>query len=100
MDTRGAIQAAAEKRGALDSTARGFADAARNRDIVVLALPYAEVQSAYRDIAHVLRPGAVVLDMSPLAEPSVKWAQANLPENVYMVGVTPVFNPDVLFESA
>jgi prephenate dehydrogenase len=98
MDLRGAVQSAAEKRGAQDGTARGFADAARNRDIVVLALPYSEVQSAYRDIANNLRPGAVVLDMSPLAEPSVKWAKAALPENAYMVGVTPILNPDLLFD--
>lgn len=97
-DRRSSIQADAEKRGALHTTARSLADAARNRDIIIIALPYSDVASAYREIGAAARPGAVVLDMSPLASPSLQWAAAHLAESVYMVSVTPVLNPAVLFD--
>ena len=92
------MEGAAQKLGAVDSTPRSVVDAARNRDIVVLALPYSEVQAAYRVIGSELRPGAVVLDLSPLKLPSIKWAEAHLPETAYMVGATPILNPKYLFD--
>ncbi len=98
IDSRGGVEGAAQKLGAVDSTPRSVVDAARNRDIVVLALPYSEAQAAYRVIGSELRPGAVVLDLSPLKLPSIKWAEAHLPETAYMVGATPILNPKYLFD--
>ncbi len=98
VDRRNELQQAAQKRGAVDSLAHGFSDAVRNKDIIVLALPYADVQAAYREFGGLARPGAVVLDMSPLKAPSLAWAQAALGEQVYMVGVTPVLNPRTLLK--
>ncbi len=77
---------------------RNLFDVARGRDIVVLALPYADIPSAYKTLAPEFRPGAVVLDMSPLKQPSLKWAAASLPAEVHMVGVTPIVNPQYLFD--
>lgn len=97
-DNRPAMQDAARQRGALDSLARSFPDAAANRDIIVLALPYSEVQATYRVIASELRPGAVVLDMSPLTLPSLEWAAKYLPPTVHMVSMTPMVNFKYLFD--
>ncbi|MBI5666757.1 MAG: prephenate dehydrogenase [Chloroflexi bacterium] len=77
---------------------RNLFDAVQNRDIVVLALPYADVPSAYKTLAREFRPGAVLLDLSPLKQPSLKWAEANLPNEVHMVGMTPIVNPAYLFD--
>jgi prephenate dehydrogenase len=88
----------APKQGIVDGMARHIADASRNQDMVVLALPYAEVQNAYRSIGSALRPGGVVLDMSPLKTPSIKWADEHLPDETYLVGLAPIINPKYLFD--
>lgn len=96
-DLRAGAREDAAKLG-LTKVERNLFDAVQNKDIVVFALPYADVQSAYKSLAQEFRPGAVVLDMSPLKQPSLKWAQATLPEEVHMVGVTPIVNPKYLFD--
>lgn len=98
IDSRGAVEGAAQKMGAVDSTPRSVVDAVQNRDIVVLTLPYSETQAAYRAIGGELRPGAVVLDLSPLKLPSIKWAESHIKADAYMVGVTPILNPKYLFD--
>jgi len=89
---------AAQKRGAVDSIAHQPTDAARGKDIVVIALPYAEVKAAYDYFAPELRPGAVVLDFSPLKQEPIKWAEKHLKNDAHMIGMTPLFNPAVLFD--
>ncbi|MFO7321463.1 MAG: prephenate dehydrogenase [Chloroflexota bacterium] len=98
VDSSASARAAAEKSGAVERIARTYAEAAANRDIIILALPYSEVASAYREIGLAARPGAVVIDLSPLKSPSLEWADERLPEGVFMVGATPVLNPDYLFD--
>lgn len=89
---------AAHKRGAIDTIAHQPADAARGKDIVVMALPYAEVVAAYEYFAPDLRPGAVVLDFSPLKREPIKWANKHLKNDAHMIGMTPLLNPAVLFD--
>jgi prephenate dehydrogenase len=88
----------ARSKGGVDSLARSAIDAAANKDIVVLALPYGEIQGAYRIIGPSLRAGTVVLDMSPLKLPSMEWADKYLPQESHMVGITPVINSKYLFD--
>jgi prephenate dehydrogenase len=100
FDTDDSSAETARKKGAVDSLARNPADAAANKDIVVLSLPYGEVQGAYRAIGDILRPGTVVLDASPLKLPSIEWADKYLVSEAHMVGITPVLNPTYLFDGA
>jgi prephenate dehydrogenase len=97
-DLRAGIREDAAKVGLGDKIERDVFRAAQNRDVVVLALPYADVQAAYKNISPDLRPGAVVLDMSPLKQPSLKWAAAHLSKENHLVGMTPLFNPAYLFD--
>lgn len=97
-DLRAGVREDAQKMNLPGKIERNLYEAARGRDIVVLALPYADVQAAYKSLAREFRPGAVVLDTSPLKQPSLNWAQANLPQEVHMVGITPVINPKYLFD--
>ena len=83
---------------AVDQVARNFLDAATDKDIVVLALPYRDVQSAYQLIGKELRPGSVLLDTSPLKLPSQEWATKYLADEAHIVGVTPILNPKYLFD--
>jgi prephenate dehydrogenase len=83
---------------AVHEMARQPMDAVRGRDIVILALPYSDVEPAYQYIAHDLRAGAVVLDFAPLKQPSLKWAEKHLPSEAHMLGVTALVNGKYLFE--
>ncbi len=98
-ERRGAILQEARKINAADEYVNSPFTAVRDKDIVVLAMPYSDVQPMYEVLGREMRPGAVILDMSPLKSPSMAWAQKHLPSEVYMVGVTPTFNPQYLFNS-
>ena len=82
----------------VDHAARNLVDAASDKDIVVMALPYRDVQSGYQLIGRDLRSGSVLLDTSPLKLPSQGWAQKYLADEAHMVGVMPVLNPKYLFD--
>jgi prephenate dehydrogenase len=97
-EMRPGIREDAQKIGLGDKIERDLFRAAQGKDIVVLALPYADVQVAYKSIASDLRPGAVVLDTAPLKQPSLEWAQKHLPKEVHMIGITPILNPAYLFD--
>lgn len=96
-DMRAGIRDDAAKVG-LDRLEKDIFTAVRGKDIVVLALPYADVQDAYKAIATDLRPGTVVLDASPLKQPSLEWASRHLTAENHMVGITPILNPAYLFD--
>lgn len=97
-DSRAGVREEAQKLEIAPRIERNLFAAAEDKDIVLLALPYAEVKVAYEVIGPQLRPGTVVLDTSPLKQPSLEWAKQYLPEEVHMVGITPVFNPKHLFD--
>ena len=97
-DSRAGVREDAQKQGIAPKIARNLFDAAENKDIVVLALPYAEVQAAYEVIGPLLRPGTVVMDTAPLKQPSLEWASKSLTSEAHMVGLTPILNPKYLFE--
>lgn len=98
FDSNDASTATARSMNAVDQIARTPADAAADRDIVVIALPYGEVQGAYRAISSTLRPGVVILDASPLKLPSMGWAEKYLSAEAHLVGITPVLNSKYLFD--
>lgn len=103
FDDRGYNTKEAKRLGAVDATARGPFDAVKGAHIVVIAAHYYKVENIYQAIGAAVQPGAVVLDASPLKLPSVQWAAAHLPQDpdtaAYMVGITPVLNPDALYEA-
>jgi prephenate dehydrogenase len=88
----------AQKLGAIDQVAGQPFDAVRGRDIVVIAMPYAEVEGVYQSITGDLRPGVVVLDFSPLKVNPFKWATKHLSKDAHVVGLTPLLNPVYLFD--
>lgn len=97
-DLRAGVREDATTLGLTDRIDRDPFNAARNKDIVVLALPYADVQAAYKNIGSELRSGAVILDASPLKEPSLEWAKTYLSKEAHVVGITPIINPKYLFD--
>lgn len=97
-DMRSGVRDDAAKAGISDKIERDLFSAAARKDIVVLALPLAEMQDAYKSIAADLRAGAVVLDMSLLKQQSLAWAEKYLSKEVHMVGITPIINPKYLHD--
>ncbi|NPV68135.1 MAG: prephenate dehydrogenase [Anaerolineae bacterium] len=93
----------ARSAGAIDSSARGPVEAVAGAHIVILAEHYYRVEKLYQAVGPALNPGTVILDFSPLKRPSIRWAAETLPADAeaaaYLVGVTPILNPDVLFEA-
>lgn len=89
---------AAQKIGAIDGVASQPYDAVRGRDIVVMAMPYAEIEATYKLIKDDLRPGVVVLDFSPLKVNPFKWAAKHLTKDAHVIGLTPLLNPAYLFD--
>ncbi len=97
-DPRAVMMSSAEGRAVADRFVRSPQDAVKDKDVVVMALPYAEVQATYRAIASALRQDAVLLDFSPLKLPSQDWTQKYLPETVHVVGVTAILNAKYLYD--
>jgi prephenate dehydrogenase len=89
----------AQKLNAVDTIARDVVDAVRGKDIVIMALPYSEVQGAYQYMGQDLRAGAVVMDFSTLKQPSLAWAKKHLREGAHLIGVTPIVNPKYVFDA-
>ncbi len=97
-DSRAGTREDANKMGIAPKIERNLFDAAENKDIVIFTLPYAEVKAAYEVIGPLLRPGAVIMDTSPLKQPSLQWAAKYLRAEAHVVGMTPILNPKYLFE--
>jgi prephenate dehydrogenase len=93
------VMKAAVKLGAIDRDVRDPEAAVEMADLVVVTAPYGIVGDLLRAIGPVLKPGAVVMDTSPLKLPSIQWAKAHFRRNkdgdyeAYLVGVTPILNP-------
>lgn len=98
VDERPSMARDAEKIGAVHKLSRNLYDAVRDRDIIVLAQPYAEVRHTYQGIGRDVRAGGVVMDFSPLKQPSVAWASEYLPDETHMIGMTPIVNPAYLYD--
>jgi prephenate dehydrogenase len=92
----------AVKLGAIDREVRDPETAVEMADLVFVTAPYGIVGDLLRAIGPVLKPGAVVMDTSPLKLPSIQWAKAHFRRNkdsdyeAYLVGVTPILNPQYI----
>lgn len=89
----------AQKMGAIDRIEYNVPAAVKNADVVVLALPVDEIRGTLELIASEIRSGAVIIDTSPLKMAVSAWADELLPEDRYLVSMTPSLNPAYLEET-
>ncbi|GAB5490746.1 MAG: prephenate/arogenate dehydrogenase family protein [Phototrophicaceae bacterium] len=89
----------AKKLGAVDNTENRISNAVKDADIVVMGISYEETERAYKDIRMNLRDGVVILDLSPLKQPSLKWTEQYLTSEQHLIGMTAILNPRYLFIS-
>jgi prephenate dehydrogenase len=99
-DPQAAVLADARRLGVADEYVNAPLAATRDREIVLLALSYADVPALYELAGPQMRDGAVLLDFAPLRAPSQAWAQKHLQAEAYMVGVTAIVNHQALYQSA
>jgi len=98
-DSEPGVARQAEKMGAVDKTYFNLLSAVRGADVVIMALPVDEIRETMEAIAPELKPGAVLIDTSPVKESVMKWAQDLLPRpDRYFIGLTPGLNPAYLME--
>jgi prephenate dehydrogenase len=90
------------KLGAIDKKVRDLASAVEQADLVILASRHGLTEDIFRAIGPSLKPGAVVMDTSPLKLAAIGWAKKHFRRGssgeyeAYLVGVTPIVNPDYL----
>ncbi len=90
------------KLGAIDHKLRDVASAVEQADLVLTASPYTLTADIFSIIGPALKPGAVVMDMSPLKLAAMEWAKKHFRRNsegeyeAYLVGVSPILNPQYL----
>ncbi len=84
--------------GAIDESAGRPEIATQNKDIVLMALPYGEVRTAYEYIAPSLRSGVVILDTSPICQTSLDWSKEFLPKDAHVVCIRPIVNSAYVFD--
>jgi prephenate dehydrogenase len=89
----------AEKIGAVDKTTFTLPSAIKDADIVILAVPVNEVRETLENIIPDLKPGAVVIDTSPLKDKVMEWAKEYFQNSDrYFVSVTFSTNPAYFLE--
>jgi prephenate dehydrogenase len=89
----------AKSKGALDKVAINLPSAASDADVIVLALPFDQVQETLRVIAADLKEGAVILDTAPAPSRSIAWAEELLPPGSNFIAFTPVLSPEHLSQA-
>src|SRR5690554_3130983 len=97
---------AAQKLGVVDDFHRDKLKAIENAELVISNLPYGQMEGLLARIGPSLKPGAVVLDLSLLKQPVLKWVDEFFPKNstgqtvAYLVGITPMVNAQALYSGA
>lgn len=80
----------AMKLGAFDKAHWNLINACDQADLVVLAIPAAEIEATLKAIAADLKEDAIITDTAPTKAGIIKMAAGILPDNVHYVGGNPV----------
>ena len=80
----------AKRRGIVDRYALDAAQAARDADLLILAMPVNAMAAVARACAPALRAGAVVSDVGSVKAPVIEQVEAVLPPGISFVGAHPI----------
>lgn len=90
----------ARKAGAVERLALSVERGAAEAEVVILAVPPAEVRVYLEAMGPRLKPGAVVIDTSSLKLEAMRWASEYLPPERHFVGAVPAVSPAALLIGA
>jgi prephenate dehydrogenase len=99
-DADASLARAARKSGAVEKLGMGLERSVGAADLVILAVPSAQVRAYLEAMGPRLKPGVVVVDTSWLKGAAIGWAGEILPEGRYYVGAVPVVAPGALHAGA
>jgi prephenate dehydrogenase len=95
-DRDSSLARAARKRGDIERIVFTPKKSAQSADLIILAVPPIEVAGHLETLTPLMKPDAILADMSSLKATSYQWALESFPENRYYLGAVPVLNPDLL----
>jgi prephenate dehydrogenase len=95
-DANPTIADLARVRGAFDSVTRKPGPACEGGQLIIVAEPLADIESAFVAISPHMESGAVVTDTAGLKAPVLRWAKDLLPRHVSFVGGHVIPNPAVV----
>ena len=99
-DSRDDHEKPARKLKTVDKIERRIYSAVERADLVIMNLPYEDLQGGYELIAPSLPAGAVVLDTAMVKQPSLAWTQQLLSDDQHWIGFTPVVSSAYMFDHA
>jgi prephenate dehydrogenase len=88
----------AKEIGAVGKFVGNLLNAATLADIIVLALPFKELESTLKLIGQDISPQALIIDLGSLKSPGIKWAEQHLKRGHY-IGAGPVLSASMLADS-
>ena len=97
------IMKTAQRIGAIDNFNRSLQTVVEEADIVAIDVPMGDLEELFERLGKMLKPGAVVVDLSPLKQPGVTLAVKHFPKDVngkltaYIVGATPLISFDQIY---
>ncbi len=97
-DTVSSYAKTAKQMQAIDDIKNRPQEAVKGKDIIIIAMPYGEVETVYQMIAPNLRDGTVILDLSTLKQSPMQAVEKLLSPEVHVVSVAAVVNPKYLFD--
>jgi len=89
-DKEVSVAKAAKKLGAVDQTDWNLISACEDSDLVILSIPFGDIEPTLKALGSYLRPGCVLMDTATLKEPVLAWADEILPDEIHFVGSNPV----------
>jgi prephenate dehydrogenase len=104
-DAKGQAMKDAEKIGAVDNFHRSIAKAIEGANLIIVNTPLSKLEGLYAAFGPDLKPGVVVLDMTPHKMPVIAWSNQHFPTNsegekvAYLVGITPIINVSGLYNA-
>lgn len=84
----------AKRKGAVDKAEWNLISACEDADLVILAIPSAEIPDTLQALADQLRQGCVLTDTADVKVPVMNWAREILPDAVEFVGGDPMVFPE------
>jgi prephenate dehydrogenase len=84
------VMVRAHKAKVVDSIATSVPHAVRDANVVIVCTPIVTMRNVFREMAPALQRGTVVTDTASTKTDVLRWADEELPKNVYFVGGHPM----------
>ena len=99
-DAASEVTRKAQKMEVVESVGHDLSATIKEADVIVLALPFDQVQETLRSIATEAREEVVVMDTGPVKMAAAAWAKELLAPKRHYVGLTPALNSQALDETS